>query len=78
MGTLPLRTGGGPLQPRHPSFYLYLAHKMEEVEKYLRNSNHFIGVTVYNNIGITDEEEIWHERTDKIGRIGHDGNLAAR
>jgi len=31
VGTLPLWAAGGPLQPHHPSFYLYLPHKMEEV-----------------------------------------------
>ena len=29
-GHLPLRAGGRPLQPHHPSFYRYPQHKMEE------------------------------------------------
>jgi len=45
---------------------------------FFQNDNHFIGITVYNNIGITDKEELGNERTDKIGRIGHDGHLAAQ
>jgi len=39
--------------------------------------NYFIGITVYNNIGITDKEENGNERTDKIRRIGHDCHLAS-
>ena len=45
---------------------------------FFQNDNHFIGITVYNNIGITDKEEKGNERTDKIGRISHARYLEAK